>query len=152
MGALTAPRVETHIGFLVGAAVVDREKASVPADYIAAAFPVLRLVGGRSESESGSIAIAVGAPSIRRNVLRDSLATLNRNGRVVAAGEGASMRQSPCAGIVAVARMRNAAESALRRGHIVLTGSMHSSVAAQPGDHFRTDVLGLGSVCIRCVE
>ncbi|WP_006247640.1 hypothetical protein [Mycolicibacterium tusciae] len=152
VGALTAPRVETHIGFLVGAAVVDHDKASLPADYIASAFPVLRLVAGWGDSESESVAIAVGAPSIRRNVLRDSLATLNRNGRVVAAGEGASMRQSPCGGIVAVARMLIASESALRHGHIVLTGSMHSSVAAQPGDHFRTDVLGLGSVCIRCVE
>src|SRR6266404_7711300 len=55
VGALTAPRVETHIGFLVGAAVVDREKASVPTDYIATAFPVLRLVAGCGDSESESV-------------------------------------------------------------------------------------------------
>jgi 2-keto-4-pentenoate hydratase len=150
VGTLTAPRVETHVGVRIAATIVEPETALAPAEYIAAAFPVLRLVAGIGEPES--VAIAFGAPSIRRDVLYDSLATLNRNGRVVAAGEGASMRQSPYTGIVTAARLLMASERGLRRGQLVVTGSVHESVAVQPGDHIRADVLGLGSVCMCCVQ
>lgn len=156
VGALNAPRIEMHIGFLVGATIADTEQII---DCIAAAFPVLRIVTGgehygvsNGEQPTVSVAIAVGAPSIRSDALLDTLATLNRNGRVVAAGERASMHQSPYEGIMTVARLRLAQDCTLQRGQLVLTGSMHRSVAVAVGDHFRADVMGLGSVCIRCVS
>lgn len=156
VGALNAPRIEMHIGFLVGATITDIEQII---DCIAAAFPVLRIVTGgdhdgvsHGEQPTVSVAIAVGAPSIRSDALLDTLATLNRNGRVVAAGERASMYQSPYEGIVTVARLLLAQACTLQRGQLVLTGSMHRSVAVAVGDHFRADVMGLGSVCIRCVS
>jgi 2-keto-4-pentenoate hydratase len=159
VGALNAPRIETHIGFLVGATITDIEQTIDPTDCIAAAFPVLRIVTGgdhygvsNGSRPTVSVAIAVGARSIRSDALHDTLATLNRNGRVVAAGEGASMHQSPYEGIVTVARLRLAQDRTLQRGQLVLTGSMHRSAAVAVGDHFRADVMGLGSVCIRCVS
>ncbi|MGB8406436.1 MAG: fumarylacetoacetate hydrolase family protein [Mycobacterium sp.] len=159
VGAIDFPHIETHVGFLVGTTITDIEQATDPTDCIAAAFPVLRIVTGGPDADTStdrapqtSVAIALGAQSIRRDAVRDLLATLNRNGRVVAAGEGASMQRSPYEGIAIAAQLRLGADSALRRGQLVLTGSMHRPVAVAPGDHFRADVLGLGSVCIRCAN
>ncbi|AFM20585.1 hypothetical protein Mycch_5981 (plasmid) [Mycolicibacterium chubuense NBB4] len=149
VGSLVAPRVETHIGVLLSTRV-SGDTAVRPDECIAAAFPVLRVLTGNGEAISA--AIAVGSPSLRKDVLEDSLASLNRNGSVVAAGEGAAIGQSPGSAFAAIARRLVEADQALSRGHIVLTGSIHRSVPARPGDHFRCDVLGLGSVCIRCVD
>ncbi|WP_290056097.1 2-keto-4-pentenoate hydratase, partial [Amycolatopsis solani] len=78
--------------------------------------------------------------------LRTVTMTLSRHGTVVSAGSGADCLGSPLAAARWLASTLARRGDPLRAGDIVLTGALGPMVPVAPGDVFRAEISGLGSV------
>lgn len=77
--------------------------------------------------------------------------SLSRNGDVVSTGTGAAALGNPAGVLAWLANRLATLGLGLRRGHIVITGSLVRAEPAAPGDVFVADFSQLGSVTIRLI-
>jgi len=77
--------------------------------------------------------------------------TLEKNGEVVATGAGAAALGHPANAVAWLANTLGRLGIALRRGEVILSGSLAAMVPVQAGDHLRTSLGGIGSAGVRFV-
>jgi 2-keto-4-pentenoate hydratase len=153
-------RVEAEVAFVMDDELNDEHlDADDVARAIRYALPAIEVVGSRIRDWDISITdtIADNASS-GAFVLGDSPRSLaefdpvacemrmTRDGIVVSSGSGADCLGSPITSTLWLARVMARAGRALKPGDIVLSGALGPLVAAQPGDVFRAEISGLGTV------
>ena len=74
---------------------------------------------------------------------------VSRNGEVIDTGAGAAALGNPARCVAWLANKLATFGAGLRAGDIVLPGAVHKMVDVQPGDSFRADFAGIGSVTAR---
>ena len=74
--------------------------------------------------------------------------TMTRNGEIVSEGTGASCLGSPLNATIWLAKTLISRGTPLKKGDVVLTGSLGPMVNAQPGEKFEAHFEGLGSVSV----
>ena len=74
---------------------------------------------------------------------------VSRNGEVIDTGAGAAALGNPARCVAWLANKLATFGAGLRAGDIVLPGAVHKMVDVQPGDAFRADFAGIGSVTAR---
>ena len=77
--------------------------------------------------------------------------TLEKNGEIVATGAGAAALGHPANAVVWLANTLGELGIALKKGEVILSGSLAAMVAVQPGDQLRMSLGGIGSASIRFV-
>lgn len=73
----------------------------------------------------------------------------SRNGQVVSTGAGAAALGNPVDALAWVANKLGSLGIGLKKGHIVITGSLIRAVAAEPGDVFSATFDRLGAVTVK---
>ncbi|WP_155355147.1 fumarylacetoacetate hydrolase family protein [Acrocarpospora macrocephala] len=145
----TTVQVETHVAFLLGQDLGD--SAGV-LEAAAAIYPALRITepagSGRAPLRTRHIVLGSASRTLARVGFDDMLVTVKSNGVILAAGEPADMWRPPVEALAWFAAEQAQDRNVLRRGTVVLSGSLHTPVAARPGDHVRGDLMGVGSVCV----
>ncbi len=74
-----------------------------------------------------------------------------KNGEVIATGAGAAALGNPAIAVAWLANKLAAFDQYLRKGELILPGSLTSAFDAKPGDHIRATFDRLGSVGVRFV-
>lgn len=77
--------------------------------------------------------------------------TLEKNGEIVATGAGAAALGHPVNAVVWLANTLGELGIALKKGEVILSGSLAAMVPVQPGDLLRMSLGGIGSASIRFV-
>jgi 2-oxo-3-hexenedioate decarboxylase/2-keto-4-pentenoate hydratase len=93
---------------------------------------------------NAGIVVGQPEPGWRRLDLASLSARLAINGREIGGGKGGDVMGSPLNALAWLAEKRAAEGRALRRGMIVMTGSMVPIQFPRPGDHVTVEVDGLG--------
>ncbi|HJU17735.1 MAG TPA: fumarylacetoacetate hydrolase family protein [Stellaceae bacterium] len=151
--------VETEIALRLGAGLPqggDREAVAAAVDAAMAAIELIEDLGAdyrRLDARAmvaGNVwnaGIVLGPPVLEWRALDLSRATarLSINGREIGAGSGGDVMGSPLHALAWLADALAAAGAPLRRGMIVMTGSMVPIHYPRPGDHVRVAVSGLGA-------
>ncbi len=75
-------------------------------------------------------------------------ARLLRNGEKVAEGRSDAVLGNPVTAVAWLARKVASFGVTLEAGHVILPGSVHRAIDVRPGDSFRADFDGLGSVSL----
>lgn len=160
---LIKPRIEAEIAFVLGRDLHGPGVTTLEAhSAIVGALPSLEVIDSRVENWTIKLAdtIADNASSARvilgagpvpiegRNLLLEGLA-LYRNGELDETGAGAAAFGNPVRCVAWLANKLAEVGDHLRAGGIVLSGSLHRSVAVEPGDVFRADFTSIGSVSVR---
>jgi 2-keto-4-pentenoate hydratase len=160
IGRTLQPRIEAEIAFVLAR---DLTTAATGPDEVAAATacvaPALEIVDSRIAGWDISIidTVADNASSglftlgaVRRGVgevdLTGCVMTMWRGDEVVSAGTGAACLGSPLAAVAWLAATAVRLGAPLRAGEIVLSGALGPMVPVAPGDLFRAEITGLGSV------
>lgn len=159
-GRYCYPRVEVEVGFVLGddlpgsdcteRDVLERTEALAPAiELIDSRIVDWRISLADTIADNASSAgFVLGAARVRPSDV-DILgieATLWRNGSVVATGRSDAVLGDPVIAVAWLARKVAGFGVRLRAGHIVLPGSCVRAIDARPGDEFRAELTGLGSV------
>ncbi|MFD6453528.1 2-keto-4-pentenoate hydratase [Nocardia sp. NPDC060220] len=154
------PRVEVEVGFVLGADLPgeDCTEADVLAATVAYA-PSIELIDSRITDWQIRLAdtISDNASSAgfvlgRERVAPDDIditaidTVLTRNGEIVAEGRSDAVLGDPSIAVAWLARKVATFGVRLKAGDIVLPGSCTRAIDARPGDDFRADFTGLGSV------
>lgn len=154
------PRIEVEVGYVLGAALpgedCTREDVLAATEYV---VPSLELIDSRIKDWRISLAdtIADNASSAgmilgaaRRAPaaldLSDIGAALYRNGERVASGNTSAVLGDPTGAVAWLARKVASFGVRLQAGHVILPGSCTRAIDARPGDVFRAEFTGLGSV------
>jgi 2-keto-4-pentenoate hydratase len=151
--------VETEIAFRLGADLPqggDRDTVAAAVDAAMAAIELIEDLGydyGRLDAPAmvaGNVwnAGVVLAPPVaewRTLDLAGAAARLLINGREIGAGSGGDVMGSPLNALAWLAGRRAAAGAPLRRGMIVMTGSIVPIQYPRPGDCVRVEIGGLGA-------
>ncbi|WP_460073099.1 2-keto-4-pentenoate hydratase [Streptomyces sp. YKOK-I1] len=162
-GRLLQPKVEAEVALVLGGDLTHRD--CTVADVLRAtdfALPALEIVDSRVEGWDISITdtiadnassglFVLGGPvrPLAGLDLRGVTMSLSRGGTRVSTGSGADCLGSPLNAAVWLASTLAAMGDPLRAGDIVLTGALGPMAPAAPGDTFRADITGLGSVSVR---
>jgi 2-keto-4-pentenoate hydratase len=156
------PRVEVEVGFVLGRTLPGRgctlEDVLDATEYVA---PAIELIDSRITDWDIRIAdtIADNASSAGyvlgpERVKPDELdltaieARLFCNGRQVAEGRSDAVLGNPATAVAWLADKVAAFGVVLEAGHVILPGSVHRAIDVRPGDRFRADFDGLGSVTL----
>ncbi|MFF2392090.1 2-keto-4-pentenoate hydratase [Nocardia sp. NPDC058114] len=154
------PRVEVEVGFVLGADLPgeDCTEADVLAATVAYA-PSIELIDSRITDWKIGLAdtISDNASSAGFVLGRERVApgdiditaidaVLTRNGEIVAEGRSDAVLGDPSIAVAWLARKVATFGVRLKAGDIVLPGSCTRAIDARPGDDFRADFTGLGSV------
>jgi len=151
--------VETEIAVRLGEDLPqggDRERVAAAVDSCSAAIELLEDLRHDYKRLSAAAMVAgnvwnagvVLAPPVtdwRRRDLAALTARLTINGREIGAGKGADVMGNPLNALEWLAGKLAAAGTPLRRGMIVMTGSMVPIQFPQPGDRAVVEVEGLGA-------
>jgi 2-keto-4-pentenoate hydratase len=151
--------VETEIAFRLGADLPrggGRGTIAAAVDGAMAAIELIEDLGAdykRLDARAmiaGNVwnaGIVVGDPVAewREIDLPGATARLSINGREIGSGSGGDVMGSPLNALAWLADTLAGAGTPLRRGMIVMTGSMVPIQYPRPGDHVRVEVAGLGA-------
>jgi 2-keto-4-pentenoate hydratase len=151
--------VETEIAFRLGADLPrggDRAAVAAAVDAAMAAIELIEDLGYDYKRLDAMAMIAgnawnagiVLAPPVadwRSLDLAHARARLLINGREIGVGSGSDVMGSPLNALAWLADRLAAAGTPLRRGMVVMTGSMVPIQYPRPGDHVRIEVSGLGA-------
>jgi 2-keto-4-pentenoate hydratase len=156
------PRVEVEVGFILGDALPGEE--CTEADVLAATehvAPAIELIDSRITDwqiglvdtiadNASSAGFVLGRERVRPGDI-DLLAidaTLTRNGEKVAEGRSDAVLGNPVTAVAWLARKVAGFGVRLEAGHVILPGSCTRAIDVRPGDDFRADFEGLGSVSV----
>jgi 2-keto-4-pentenoate hydratase len=158
-GAYCCPRVEVEVAFLLAEDVPPEVDEEGILSRTEALIPAIELIDSRIADWRISIAdtIADNASSAgfvlgdqrvdpSRLDPRGIDAVLHRNGAVVERGRSDAVLGNPATAVAWLAGKVAGFGVRLRAGNVVLPGSCTRAVALLPGDDFRADFSGLGSV------
>lgn len=161
-GRYCSPRIEVEIGYVLGGPLpgedCTEEDVLAATDHV---VPAIELIDSRIKDwrigladtiadNASSAGVLLGAARIapRDLDLRDIEAVLHRDGEEIARGSTAAVLGDPTTAVAWLARTVASFGVRLEAGHVVLPGSCTRAVDARPGDAFRADFAGLGSVAI----
>jgi 2-keto-4-pentenoate hydratase len=157
------PRVEVEVAFILGADLPG--EGCTEADVLAATeavAPSIELIDSRIldwqisiadtiADNASSAGFVLGAARVRPSDVDIQAidATLWRNDEQVAKGRSDAVLGNPVTAVAWLAGKVAGFGVRLRAGHIVLPGSCTRAVDARPGDSFRAEFAGLGTVSLR---
>ncbi|KZM68744.1 2-keto-4-pentenoate hydratase [Nocardia terpenica] len=157
------PRVEVEVGFVLGKDLpgADCTEADV-LDATVAYAPAIELIDTRIKDwnialcdtiadNASSAGWVLGAQRVEpdRLDIKNIDARLTRNAEVVAEGRSDAVLGDPTIAVAWLARKVASFGVRLRAGDIVLPGSCTRAIDARPGDVFRAEFAGLGSVRVQ---
>ncbi|MBB2941148.1 2-keto-4-pentenoate hydratase [Actinoplanes lutulentus] len=154
------PRVEIEVAFLLGADLPGRDCTEQDVlDATEAFAPSIELIDSRIEDwritlgdtiadNASSAGFVVGASRVRPKALdsRGIAAVLYRGDEPVAEGRSDAVLGNPVTAVAWLARTVAGFGVRLRAGHLIMPGACARAVDARPGDSFRAEFSGLGSV------
>jgi 2-keto-4-pentenoate hydratase len=161
-GRYCYPRVEIEVAFLLGA---DLPGADCTEDDVLRATeayaPAIELIDSRIvdwrisiadtiADNASSAGFVVGAARVAPGDIdiRAIDATLWRGGEAVAQGRSDAVLGNPVTAVAWLARTVHSFGVRLRAGHVVLPGACARAIDLRPGDQFRADFTGLGTVSL----
>ena len=154
------PRVEVEVGFILaedlpGAGCTEDDVIAATAAYA----PAIELIDSRitdwkialcdtiaDNASSAGFVLGPQRVSPKDIDIRGIDAVLQRNGEVVAEGRSDAVLGNPVTAVAWLARKVDGFGVRLKAGDIVLPGSCTRAIDAGPGDEFRAEFAGLGSV------
>jgi 2-keto-4-pentenoate hydratase len=161
-GRYCYPRVEIEVAFVLGADLPGEDCGE--ADVLAATealAPAIELIDSRildwriglpdtiaDNASSAGFVLGQSRVDPADVDIRGIDATLWRGGVVVAHGRSDAVLGNPATAVAWLARSVARFGVRLRAGHIILPGACDRAVDAHPGDEFRAEFTGLGSVCL----
>lgn len=161
-GRYCYPRVEVEVGFVLGADLPG--EGCTEDDVLAAteAFaPAIELIDSRIEDwkiglmdtiadNASSAGFVLGEARVKPSDvdIKAIDATLWRNDEQVAQGRSDAVLGNPVTAVAWLAGKVAGFGVRLRAGHIVLPGSCTRAIDARPGDGFRAEFTGLGTVSL----
>jgi 2-keto-4-pentenoate hydratase len=161
-GRYCYPRVEIETAFILGA---DLPGEDCGEDDVLAATealaPAIELIDSRIQDwkiglpdtiadNASSAGFVLGQARVRPADIdvRGIDATLWRNGSLVAQGRSDAVLGNPVTAVAWLARAVSRYGVRLKAGHIILPGAVDRAVDAHPGDEFRAQFTGLGTVTL----
>ncbi|SES23604.1 2-keto-4-pentenoate hydratase [Lentzea xinjiangensis] len=163
VSAYLYPRVEVEIAFLL-ARDLPGEGCTVEDVLAATEFvaPAIELIDSRIEDwriglqdtiadNASSAGFVLGPERVRPSDLDIGgvVATLRRNGEVVAEGRGDAVLGDPALAVAWLAGKVASFGVRLLAGDVVLPGSCTRAVDARPGDEFHAEFAGLGAAVLK---
>jgi 2-keto-4-pentenoate hydratase len=161
-GRYCYPRVEIEVAFVLGADLPGEDCAE--ADVLAATealAPAIELIDSRildwriglpdtiaDNASSAGFVLGQARVDPADVDVRGIDATLWRGGEVVAHGRSDAVLGNPAEAVAWLARSVARYGVRLKAGHIILPGACDRAVDAQPGDEFRAEFTGLGTVSL----
>ncbi|WP_072686908.1 2-keto-4-pentenoate hydratase [Rhodococcus marinonascens] len=157
------PRVEVEVGFVLGADLpgVGCTEQDVLAATVAFA-PSIELIDSRITDwkialpdtiadNASSAGFVLGKNRVRPADIDIKAidAVLTCNGKTIAEGRSDAVLGNPVTAVAWLAQKVESFGVRLKAGDIVLPGSCTRAIDAHPGDHFRADFSGLGSVSLQ---
>ncbi|MET7896560.1 2-keto-4-pentenoate hydratase [Streptomyces mirabilis] len=154
------PRIEVEIAYVLGAPLpgedCTREDVLAATEYV---VPSLELIDSRikdwrigladtiaDNASSAGLVLGRERATPAELDLRDIDAVLHRDGEQVAVGNTSAVLGDPTDAVAWLARKVASFGVRLRAGHVILPGSCTRAIDARPGDVFRAEFTGLGSV------
>ncbi|MEV6162221.1 2-keto-4-pentenoate hydratase [Streptomyces sp. NPDC052052] len=161
-----SPRIEVEIGYVLGRSLPG--EGCTAADVLAATeyiVPSIELIDSRIvdwrigladtiADNASSAGVILGSARVRPADLdpADIAAVLYRGGEEIARGNTSAVLGDPAEAVAWLARKVASYGVRLEAGHVVLPGSCTRAVDARPGDEFRAEFEGLGSVSVGFVH
>ncbi|MFG2675221.1 2-keto-4-pentenoate hydratase [Streptomyces sp. NPDC048445] len=155
-----SPRIEVEIGYVLGRSLPG--EGCTTADVLAATeyiVPSLELIDSRIKDwrigladtiadNASSAGVILGAARVRPAGLDPAgiAAVLYRDGAEIARGNTSAVLGDPTEAVAWLARTVASYGVTLEAGHIILPGSCTRAVDVRPGEEFRAEFEGLGSV------
>ena len=158
---LLQPRIEAEIAFVLSRDLDQSGKISTDivrsaVDYAVAALEIVdsRIAGWdisivdtvADNASSGMFVLGSTRTPLDRFDPVAVTMSMTRNGEVVSAGSGADCLGDPLAAVIWLASTARDYGRPLRAGDVVLSGALGPMVPVAPGDTFRAELTGLGSV------
>ncbi|MFD8566867.1 2-keto-4-pentenoate hydratase [Streptomyces sp. NPDC059639] len=157
------PRIEVEIGYVLGKPLPGEgcttEDVLAATEYV---VPALELIDSRisdwrigladtiaDNASSAGVILGDARVAPRDLNLADIEAVLHQDGTEIARGNTSAVLGDPTEAVAWLARKVAAFGVRLEAGHLVLPGSCTRAVDVGPGDTFRADFDGLGSVSAR---
>ncbi len=156
------PRVEVEVGFILGDTLPG--EGCTEDDVLAATeavAPAIELIDSRITDwrigivdtiadNASSAGFVLGAERVKPADLDLRLieARLFKNGEQVAQGRSDAVLGNPVTAVAWLARKVASFGVRLEAGHVILPGSVHRAIDVAPGDAFRAEFDGLGSVSL----
>lgn len=156
------PRVEVEVAFVLGDTLPG--EGCTEEDVLAATeavAPSIELIDSRIvdwrigivdtiADNASSAGFVLGSERVKpREIdLLNIDARLLRNGEKVAEGRSDAVLGNPVTAVAWLARKVASFGVTLEAGHVILPGSVHRAIDVRPGDSFRADFDGLGSVSL----
>jgi 2-keto-4-pentenoate hydratase len=161
-GRYCYPRVEVEVGFLLGADLPGESCTEQDVLGAAEAFaPAIELIDSRIRDwkislpdtiadNASSASFVLGKARVRPADVdvRAIDAILFRNGEQVAEGRSDAVLGNPATAVAWLARKVASFGVRLRAGNVVLPGSCTRAIDVRPGDVFRAEFSGLGTVSL----
>ena len=163
LSSLVQPRVEAEMAFLMERDLVGPGVTTATAlAAIAGVLPSIEVVDSRvadwkiklvdTVADNASSGLFVMGGRLSRVTDMDLPlvgVAVSRNGEIIDTGAGAAALGNPARCVAWLANKLATFGAFLRAGDIVLPGAVHKMVDVQPGDVFRADFAGMGSVTAR---
>lgn len=164
-GRYCFPRIEVEIGYVLGDSLpggtCTEEDVLAATEYI---VPSIELIDSRIKDwrigltdtiadNASSAGVILGAARVRPQDLdpADIGAVLYRDGEEVARGNTSAVLGNPTTAVAWLARKVASFGVTLEAGHVILPGSCTRACDVRPGEAFRAEFDGLGSVSARFV-
>ncbi len=160
LGQFLQPKVEAEIAFIMGedlagpgvtmADVLRTSVAVVPSfEIIASRISDWRIKIQDTIADNGSSAgLVLGGRLVPVDAVNLKYVgmVLEKNGKILETAAGAAVMGHPALAVAWLANKMGAMGTCLRKGEIVLSGSLTKAIEAAPGDVFTATFGGLGSV------
>jgi 2-keto-4-pentenoate hydratase len=155
-----APRIELELAFVLAEALTG---PGVSADDVRGATayvsPSLELVDSRivdwkitlpdtvaDAASSAGYVVGAAQPTLDQLDIANLAAELHRNGELVESGNSSAVLGDPCTAVAWLANALAERGEALSAGEVILSGACTRMVPINPGEYFRGEIEGLGTV------